>query len=163
MTAPKLISQLMRDDIYFSFYQDLEAYVPELDAFRNKRFVEYKTRPGVRVLIRYLFEGKADGEEYITEEMKEMYEGIHVKLFELFAGERIQYYIIESDGISEQIVCSATLQNDGILEEQGNSRYHMINDMILGMQHDDYQLVDTLIQEYEEKNYLTQQLFQILV
>ena len=104
-------------------------------------------------MIRYLFEGKADGEEYITEEMKEMYEGIHVKLFELFAGERIQYYIIESDGISEQIVCSATLQNDGILEEQGNSRYHMINDMILGMQHDDYQLVDTLIQEYEEKNF----------
>lgn len=163
MTAPKLVSQLMRDSIYFAFYQELEAYVPELEVFRNKKFVEYKTKPGTRVLIRYLYEGKEYGEEYITEEMKDMYEGIHVKLFRLFAGERIQYYIIESDGVNEQIVSSATLQNDEMIDERSMSRYQMINDMILGMQHDDDYAVDTLIAEYEEKNYLTKELFQILV
>ena len=61
--------------------------LPAMDDFVDKTVVEYKTKPGSRVVIHYLIErGRYTESEYRQEEMKDMYGGVYAKAFVLFSG-----------------------------------------------------------------------------
>ena len=86
----------------------------------DKFFLEYHTAPGQQIEVHYRLEAQ---QEYLADELTEMYDGIYVKDFILFFGEKVQYYILESQTADGQIGASGCLGNGDIMEEGSRDRY----------------------------------------
>ena len=97
--------------------------------------------------------------EYHTEEMKPVFGGVCTKEFVLFFGENLQYYIIEEWEGRQQLTESNSLQKSDIMEESVQTKFSMINDMVISETLQDYDTVDALIEEYLWQEYENSQLF----
>jgi len=144
---------------YFLEYKEISD---DVAALHNMTLVEYKGNPGSTVVIHYMVNQGEDSEGgYIREEMRNMYGGIFVKMFLLFFGESLQYYITEEYDNREQLTESGTVQKNDALSELSNDRYSMINDIAVANTLKDYATVRNLLSDYEKTKYLTEQLFTI--
>jgi hypothetical protein len=72
-------------------------------------------------------------EDYLSEYMQEVYSGVFFKEFVLFFGENLQYYIMEESENEEQLTESGSLQKSDIMNESPDSKYEIINDMMISM------------------------------
>lgn len=180
-----LVHEFLREDIYFPFYPKLSDVVTELYYFRNKVFIEYRTNPGRKVQLHYIYDNtntlsrinkETDSKdmEYDVIDMKEMYDGIYVNSFLLFHGEVLQYYITESyivDGkkMDEQISVSEVIYGDAqeSLDSAANanllgSRFLMLNDIMVSRNMQDEAAEDHLTEEYLYQDFCTRELFRIV-
>lgn len=142
----------------FKFYQD---YLPALNGLQDKVILEYRAKPGSRVRIHYLIQ-REDGkeQEYCKETMKDMFSGICVKEFILFFGERLQYYITEEADGKEQVTESGTIsKNDSSSQLHTGGRFNLLNGIMIGRTLQDYDTVNTLLEEYYKKDFMTDKLF----
>ena len=122
--------------------------------------IEYKGNPDSKVIIHYVVGSKLSEETgYIREEMQNMYGGIFVKPFLLFFGETLQYYVTEEYANKEQLTESGTIQKSDALSDTLQDRYSMINDVAIADTLKDYSAAMHLIEEYEQKKYMTESLF----
>ncbi len=118
-----------------------------------------------------------DYESYDIREMKEMYEGIHVSMFQLFHGETIQYYITENyaeDGgyPQEHVTQSGTLYGrsetdpEGYLSGKGqydiDDRFNILNDILLSVSLQDEVTAQQLTEEYLYQDFCVRELFKVL-
>jgi len=159
--AKTFIKSLMANNIYFPFYLEYSEIVPELSHFADKTMLEYRTEPGTHCHIHYRLAGEEDN-EYHSIELQEMYEGIYVCAFVLFFGEQLQYYITEDKEADEDALTeSGTIQKSDITKNQrdSNSRYSLINDIMIGETLQDYDTVDKLLAEYQNKNFVCNGIF----
>ena len=181
-TVSNMVREFLREDIYFPFYKGLMAYVPELHYIKNCVFVEYRTTPGNPVYIHYalgtdygdeLGQNAADGEQpadyehYEIEEMREMFEGIHVSMFRIFHGETVQYYITEQyfengERVQEQVTHSDTLYNDDKADAGAQDRFGILNDMLVSIGMQDEVTASSLLEEYMYQDFCTRELFRVL-
>lgn len=191
--AREFIQEFLNEDVYFPFYTRLVDMVPELHYIRNCVFVEYRTQLHSQVYMHYAFDdasfedgatgsGEEPSEEntgyecYEIREMKEMYEGIHVSMFQLFHGETIQYYITESflvDGeVQERVTQSGTLSG-GPEPDSGSSapgkqqynvedRFSILNDILLSISLHDEATAQQLTQDYIYQDFCVRELFKVL-
>lgn len=144
----------------FKFYQ---GYLPALDMLQDKAILEYRAKPGHRVMIHYLI-NREDGkeQEYCKETMRDMFAGICVKEFILFFGERLQYYITEEIDGREQVTESGTIsKNDSSSQLHTGNRFNLLNGIMIGKNMQDYDTADTLLEEYYKKDFMTDKLFTI--
>ena len=81
------------------------------------------------------------------------------KEFVLFFGENLQYYIMEESENEEQLTESGSLQKSDIMNESPDSKYEIINDMMISMTLQDDTTLDHLIEEYYRREYLDHRLF----
>ena len=126
----------------------------------DKTMVEYHVRDGNKAVIHYLVEKDGDVEgEYVKEEMQNMFGGVCVKQFVLFFGERLQYYITETEDGKEQLTESGTLSRNDTGREQRESKYSLLNDIAIGRNLHDYGTMETLLYEYFEKDYIVKEMF----
>ena len=98
-------------------------------------------------------------EDYLSEYMQEVYSGVFFKEFVLFFGENLQYYIMEESENEEQLTESGSLQKSDIMNESPDSKYEIINDMMISMTLQDDTTLDHLIEEYYRREYLDHRLF----
>ncbi|MDE5696918.1 MAG: hypothetical protein K2I96_05825, partial [Lachnospiraceae bacterium] len=191
--AREFIQELLNEEIYFPFYPGLVDMVPELHYIKNCAFVEYRTQPHSQVYMHYAFDDASfaesridNGEEpaeenidyecYEIREMKEMYEGIHVSMFQLFHGETIQYYITESfleDGeVQERVTQSGTLSGksesdsgSAASERQqynADDRFDILNDILLSISLHDEVTAQQLTEDYIYQDFCVRELFKVL-
>ena len=99
--------------------------------------------------------------EYCKEEMKDMFAGICVKEFILFFGERLQFYITEESEGNEQLTKSGTINKSDIAQESFESRFTMLNDIMIGKTLHDYDTVDGLLGEYYKQDFLVDKIFRM--
>lgn len=160
-------------------------------------FVEYRTQPQSQVYIHYAFDdesfadsqgdsGAAQPEEntdyninyecYEIREMKEMYEGIHVSMFQLFHGETIQYYITESflenGEVQECVTQSGTLYGkseaasgstaSGKQQYNVDDRFDILNDILLSISLHDEVTAQQLTEHYIYQDFCVRELFKVL-
>ncbi len=95
--------------------------------------------------------------------MRDMFGGICVKEFVLFFGERLQYYITEETAGGEQLTKSGTINKSDIGQENFESRFSMLNDIMIGKTLQDYDTVDSLLQEYYRQDYMVNEIFMPLL
>lgn len=184
-----LLAELIQDEVYFPFYKKLTAYVPQLHYIKNCVFVEYRTVPGNPVYIHYAYgtdygsqysdvlggqnpvdeerERTEDYERYETMEMREMFEGIHVSMFQIFHGEAVQYYITElysenGEEVQEHITQSDTLYNDGKVEGGEGDRFGILNDMLVSIGMQDEATAAGMLEEYMYQDFCSRELFRVL-
>jgi hypothetical protein len=89
--ADELLSGCMEQNIYFAFYRRFPAELVRKYHLCDRYFLECRRAPDRRVVVHYRLNQGA----YQTADMAEMYAGIYVREFVLFAGETLQYFITE--------------------------------------------------------------------
>ena len=99
--------------------------------YHDKVFLEYRTEPEIKVRISYLPVGHSD---YVEEELRPMYQGIFVKEFLVFYGEKIPYYIKEEREGAWVVTESGQVQNHELCTNAEGSRYDLLNDMMVSHQ-----------------------------
>lgn len=154
------LADLLEDGVYFAFFKEYVGELPAMDDFVDKTVVEYKTKPGSRVVIHYLIErGRYTESEYRQEEMKDMYGGVYAKAFVLFFGEKLQYYITEEYEGEKKFTESASVGRGDVLYGEGNSRFELINDIAAARMLQDYDTLNCLLEDYYKKKYVVSRIF----
>lgn len=158
------LDYLMAKGIYMSFFKDfLEKASPAVNRFADKTIVEYKTAPGRKVWIHYIIESDDDGSsEYITEEMADMYGGVHAKAFVLFFGENLLYYITEQTETEELLTESASISKSDIGQDISGTRFDQINDIVIAKTLQDYDAVNGMLYEYHRHDYVVNKFFRLM-
>ena len=157
------IKDLLHKNIYFKFFGSYVDIVPELATFADKVIIEYRTNPKSRVMLHYIVASHDSNEDvYRTEEMRNMFGGVFYKEFILFFGENLQYYITEEKDEREYLTFSDSVSVSEAVTEGSDSRYSLLNDMVVSKTLQDDETLIKLMEEYVEADYYTQQIFTLI-
>ena len=130
--------------------------------YRDKTIIEYRVKDGSRAVIHYMIQDEDGSEsEYRREEMRDMFEGICVKEFVLFFGERLQYYITEELENGSKPTRSNSISTSDLDQDDFESRYTMLNDIMIGKTLHDYDTVNKLLHQYYRQDFMVDNLFRI--
>lgn len=161
-TIASFIREFLQNDICFSYFLNYTDWVPELYKYEDKVFLEYRTMPGMTVRVHYIIDsGEEEDVCYVTEDMKDLYEGIYVKCFTLFQGEVLQYYITEHTE-TEIITQSGELVGVGAGLHGGSGRFAMLNDVMVASNMRDDVTATQLLEDYLRKDFYTRQMFTVI-
>lgn len=161
--ARLFLTDLMEDGICFSFFKEYAGKAPAVEPLADKTIIEYRTKPGSRVVIHYIIErGKYTESDYREEEMRDMYGGIYVKAFILFFGEKLQYYITEEMDGEKSFTQSASVTRGDVLYGEEENRFELINDIAAAGVLHDYDTLDRLLENYYKKEYMVSRMFRLL-
>lgn len=155
-----LLKYYIYNDMYFDFFARLDYRLLEKYFLYDKAFLQYESTPGTHVVLHYSRD--EDGEEFNSEDMVEMYDGIYVKTFVIFFGEMIRYYITEEHDNSIEVKESNRLTCNNIPGDNDHSRYNLINEMIISDTLSDETTLKSNIDEYKRLDAATKQLFKLI-
>ncbi|MDE6891170.1 MAG: hypothetical protein K2P50_05165, partial [Lachnospiraceae bacterium] len=158
------LREMVAANRYFPFFREYADNIAFMRQFLDKTMIEYRVRDGNRAFIHYLLEKEGPGatgggEEYIKEEMRDMFGGICVKQFILFFGEHLQYYITEVEDGKDHLTESGTLSHNDAGGEEREGRYTLLNDISIGRNLHDHDTMESLLREYFEKDFIVKELF----
>lgn len=157
------IADFMHRNTYFGFFMHYAELVPELTDYMDKTIIEYRTNPNYKVTLHYIVEsnGRMEEDDYHTEQMRNMFGGVYSKEFILFFGENLQYYITEEQGGKEVFTLSDAVSISDTSENRAESRYSMLNDMVVSQAvHDDNTLLE-LMKDYIETDAFSRKIFKL--
>ena len=155
-----LLKYYIYNNMYFDFFARLDYRLLEKYFLYDKAFLQYESTPGAHVVLHYSRD--EDGEEFNSEDMVEMYDGIYVKAFVIFFGELIRYYITEEHDNSIEVKESNRLTCNNIPGDNDHSRYNLINEMIISDTLSDETTLKSNIDEYKRLDAATKQLFKLI-
>lgn len=156
----RFLEEMKAAGIHLDFFRRFGECRPLQQELEDKTILEYRTAPRTKVCIHYTMSNEdGESEGYRAEYMTEAYGGVFFKEFVMFFGETLQYYITEEWDGAEQLTKSGTLQRneDGGCGEE--SRYRLINDIVISRALEDYNTMDDLLEEYYRKDFLWGRLF----
>lgn len=155
-----LLKYYIYNNMYFDFFARLDYRLLKKYFIYDKAFLQYESTPGAHVVLHYSRD--EDGEEFNSEDMVEMYDGIYVKAFVIFFGELIRYYITEEHDNSIEVKESNRLTCNNIPGDNDHSRYNLINEMIILDTLSDETTLKSNIDEYKRLDAATKQLFKLI-
>lgn len=155
-----LLKYYIYNNMYFDFFARLDYRLLEKYFLYDKAFLQYESTPGTHVVLHYSRD--EDGEEFNSEDMVEMYDGIYVKTFVIFFGELIRYYITEEHDNSIEVKESNRLTCNNIPGDNDHCRYNLINEMIISDTLSDETTLKSNIDEYKRLDAATKQLFKLI-
>ena len=159
----EILVDFVNQGIYLKCFREFMNLEPMLNRMLDKTIIEYRVRPGAKAVIHYVLQrDETDGGDYQTEEMSQAYGGVCYKVFTLFFGESLQYYIVEELDGDEQLTESGTIQKSDIESLEGTGKYGIVNDMLISRTLRDYETMDALMEEYYHKDFMTSKLFTII-
>ncbi|MBQ9340870.1 MAG: hypothetical protein IJT81_00660 [Lachnospiraceae bacterium] len=135
----------------FAFFNELPKAATVDFPRDGRKILEYRTNPGRQVYLRYRVLRGHDNEDtaFVKEQMTEMYEGIFVKEFVLFYGDSVQYYISESNDYQVEIKLSGEISNMDIRPLKENTRFEILNDLIISEQLGELSLYESKKKRYD--------------
>ncbi|MCR5278486.1 MAG: DUF5717 family protein [Lachnospiraceae bacterium] len=160
-TVRKYLGELMDAGICMTFFKEFQDVEPRIAGYSDKTLIEYKTEPGRKVYIHYIVETGDDSTgEYVTEEMPDVYGGVHVKAFVLFFGENLLYYVTENTDTEEILTESGNIAKSDT-GENTDTRFNEINDIAIAGTLGDYDTVEKLLYEYYRNDYIVRNMFKL--
>lgn len=157
------LNDLIQKKYFFSFFFVFKEWVPIMQTCMDRTYVEYRAEPGCKVTIHYLLaaNGKHPG-DYEKMPMREMYDGYYSAGFGLFFSQQLQYYITkEKDGI-ESLVESGTVEKLDAADMQKETRFSLLNDILVSRALQDQSTTMQLMNEYGEKVWMTESLLTLM-
>ena len=155
-----LLKYYIYNNMYFDFFARLDHRLLQKYFLYDKAFLQYESTPGAHVVLHYSRD--EDGEEFNSEDMVEMYDGIYVKTFVIFFGELIRYYITEEQDNRIEVKESSRLTCNNIPGDNDHSCYNLINEMIISDTLSDETTLKSNIDEYKRLDAATKQLFKLI-
>ncbi len=160
-----IVNTMLRRGIYFGFFRSFARYIPMVEVYSDRKYIEYKTNPKSRVTINYRVtspESMEEPPEYETEEMQNLYGGIYSKRLVMFYGETLQYYINEESGGKTSLTISDSIETDDVEVINEDSRYGMINDILKARALGDDESMNALVDMYLKKEQAVEDLFEVM-
>jgi len=155
-----LLAEYTRRNMHFAFYKKLNPELVLKYHLYDKVFLEYRTNPHSHVVLSYSRD--EDGENFIKEDMLDVYDGIFVKAFVMFFGETIQYYISEEYAGAVQVTESNRIVNNDVYNKNDESRYNLLNQMLISNTLMDETPLYRSMKQYAGYNEVTQKVFKLL-
>lgn len=150
----ELFQQATQKGIFFAFYRKADPRIQIKYHLYDKTFVEYRGEAGRKLEISW----KRAGEE-VREELPEMYEGIYVKPFVLFAAESVDYEI--RDLREGNVIASGSLTCSDNGDETATGRYGRLNQMERSLASGTETALLEEIKSYQRLEQMTEQLFHL--
>ena len=129
MQIDKILDECMERNLLFAFFKDLPPYFLLSYRFADKEILEFREDPEAEVTIYYAFQSGQEKAVFVSEPMKKIYRGVRQKVFTLFYGERVTWYVKVKKGDDEyqssQKICTGAYP-----DFTGRSRYQRINQML---------------------------------
>lgn len=158
----EFLVDFMHRNTYFKFFSYYSSLVPEISDYIDKTIIEYRTNPNYRVTLHYIMENSKDGTEgYHTEEMRNMFGGVFSREFILFFGENLQYYITEEQSGREVFTASDSISISDTSEPNVESRYTMLNDMVVSNTVQDDDTLLEIMKDYVEADAFAHRVFKL--
>ena len=158
----ELLSEYLGRRKFFSFYHQLPQNLLRKYQLYDRVILEYRTDPKHRVLIDYCCGGVGEKTEYMEEDMEQMYEGIFAKVFVVFFGEEIPYYIKEESPNRQMITESGHIKPHDLMTYGDESSYDLINGMMVSYHMKDKKTLRQLHDQYQRKRQQVEELFHLL-
>ena len=156
----ELLAEFTRRNMHFAFYKRLDQDLVLKYHLYDKVFLEYRTNPHSHVMLHYSRD--EDGENFIKEDMLDVYDGIFVKSFIMFFGEAVQYYISEEHGSEIQVTESSRIVNNDVYNKNDVSRYNLINQMLISNTLQEEQELYRAMKQYAGYEDVTKNVFELL-
>ncbi len=156
-----ITSILLEEGLIFPYYKKLAGFVPMPEDILDKAMIQYRTDRNARIdlQVRIL----PDEEEFHSEDIHRMYQGIFVKQKVLFEGEIMEYKI------SEQVKEEWIVKKEGSVScdaasstRDSSSRFACLNEMGLCLSLKDEEGLKKRMQEYLKKNAAAELLFPLM-
>lgn len=147
----------------FGFFKGFEKYFRLPVCIADKTVVEYHASADSRVFIHYQLEtGDLEKKEYSVAEMENIFGNVFVKNFVLFYGEKIKYYITEEINGEIRVNESRCLvsEEDGLTSK--NTRFGMLNDMMVCHDMKDEKTLKDLTMQYTATLELNKSIFSVM-
>lgn len=155
----KMLYEITAVNKVFQFFKKLSKWIRVPYPVIDTTVIEYRTNPKNRVWIHYIIDaGSSEKQSYIIEEMQCEFHGVFVKPFILFYGETLLYYITEELEEAESLTESSSYQiTERELYDQ-ESRFGLLNDMMICREVSEDVTGNELARAYVEKDYITKHL-----
>jgi len=161
--AGVFLEEMMLQGIHFNFFREYKSFRQITKELDDRTIIEYRAKPGNRARIHYvMLHENGESDEYLSENMTEVFAGVFFKEFVLFFGESLQYYVTEESEGKEQLTESGTLQKSDIIGAAENNRYSVINDIVISKTLQDYDTLDHLLEEFCRREYFNKRLFDLV-
>ncbi|RFZ77750.1 hypothetical protein DS742_16805 [Lacrimispora amygdalina] len=156
-----MVSLLMEERLVFPYYKKLAKYIPMPEDVMDKAMIQYcaERDSKIELEIRIL----PDEEEYHSEDITRMYQGVFVKQKILFEGEIMEYRVkelIDEEWVLKEegsVGCEA-----GVAPKDSDSRYACLNEMSLSLNLKDETGLKKRMQEYLKKNAAAEEIFSLM-
>lgn len=155
-----LLAEYTCRNMNFAFYKKLDKRLVHKYHLYDKVFLEYRTNPKKHVVLHYSRD--EDGENFVKEDMPDVYDGIFVKQFVLFFGEMVQYYITEEYGNQVEVTQSSRLTSTDVYSQKDESRYHLLNEMLMSETLQDEKSLYHNMKQYAGFDEVTKKVFKII-
>ncbi len=156
----EFLQEMLDEGIHLNLFKELRGMEHLTRELQDKTIVEYRMKPGSKARIYYVvLNENGESGEYVSDYMQEVYGGVVFREFILFFGECLQYYIMEENEAGAQLTESGSVQRNDVFIEPMANKYGMINDMMLSKVLQDYDTLDSLLEEYYRKEFLNEGLF----
>lgn len=153
------LHQYINEGIVLPFFKDYRDRLEIPHSIYDKYYVQYITNPKNRVTIHYCILDETNEESvYIEQRMNNVYEGIFVMDFVLFANESLQYYIVEENEEGQNITESIRVTLDPGIDRADN-RYGQINLMYQAKDIQDEKTLLELMRQYTVDEYVVTTLY----
>ena len=156
----ELLAEYTRRNMHFAFYKRLNQELILKYHLYDKVFLEYRTNPHSHVMLHYSRD--EDGENFIKEDMLDVYDGIFVKSFVMFFGEAVQYYISEEHNNEIQVTESSRIVNNDVYNKNDVSRYNLLNQMLISNTLQEEQELYRAMKQYAGYEDVTRNIFKLL-
>lgn len=157
------LNELIQNKYFFSFFFAFKEWVPLMLTCTDRTYVEFRTEPGCKVTIHYLI--AMDGKQicdYQKVPMREMYDGYYSTSFCLFFSQQLQYYITKEQDGRENLVESGEVEKLDVADMQKETRFSMLNDILVSKALQDQNTTMQLMNEYGEKVWMTESLLKLM-
>ena len=153
-----LLHRFTQEGLRFAFYQKFPRELTQIYQVEDRVFVEARYPADSKVTIHYRLSGM---EEWKCEPMRNMYQGIFVKEFLLFYGEKLEYRLVcEQKGkkteSERKTIHMTQIQSDG------RSRYQMLNRILAARTMGNKEETEKALRQYLEKDALVKTCFSLV-
>ena len=158
---------LLEEGLVFPYTRELSRHIPIPEDIMDKAMVEYRGRkdghPELQVRI------LPEEEDWHSEDLRRVYQGIYVKQKVLFEGETMEYRIydyIDRNGKehpdkSRVLAAEGRVECDHKLEGKENSRFACLNEMGIALNEKDSARLAQAMEDYLKKSAALSRLFPI--
>ncbi len=159
--ADTLLNEFISRNMNFAFFKNLPESLCSRYQLHNRILVEYHARPDSRIQIHYRMPKQQ--EEFTTENMPNIYDGIFTWEFLLFLDDELEYYITEeAENGAQQLAQSRRVAGIAYRDVKSGGRYAYINHMLYLHKEGEEKELIRMMQEYEKLDILTRKLFKTI-
>lgn len=156
----ELIDIIMSEGMIFPYFKALGMHIRMPEDIMDKGIIQYCGRKDskIELLVRIL----PEEENFHSEDMKRVYQGIFVKQKILFEGETLEYQVYERGGEKRRLVEEGVLTCDLPPGRNADSRFACLNDMGLCLQLKEEESLKKKMKEYLVRNATVEKLFTLM-